>query len=161
MSVAEEIRTIAADARQASVEGDVEAEYATVKTQEPVAPPRGGRRIRRRVGGPPAQSRRERSAVAGFIIPSMILFLAGIAFGYFIVLPTMLGFLIGMGTTICGASAIAALAPVLRAKTEDIAYSISVIFFFNLVTVFKSIATLHVFPSAICYALHEAVSTPL
>ncbi len=44
--------------------------------------------------------------------------------------------LIGMGTTICGASAIAALAPVLRAKTEDIAYSISVIFFFNMIAVF-------------------------
>ena len=43
--------------------------------------------------------------------------------------------LIGMGTTICGASAIAALAPVLRAKTEDIAYSISVIFFFNMLAV--------------------------
>jgi uncharacterized integral membrane protein (TIGR00698 family) len=44
--------------------------------------------------------------------------------------------LIGMGTTICGASAIAALAPVLRAKTEDIAYSITVIFFFNMLAVF-------------------------
>jgi uncharacterized integral membrane protein (TIGR00698 family) len=43
--------------------------------------------------------------------------------------------LIGMGTTICGASAIAALAPVLRAKTEEIAYSISVIFFFNMLAV--------------------------
>jgi sec-independent protein translocase protein TatC len=47
----------------------------------------------------PGLYKHERSAVAGFIIPSMILFLAGIAFGYFIVLPTMLGFLIGMGTT--------------------------------------------------------------
>ncbi|MBU6498756.1 MAG: putative sulfate exporter family transporter [Rhodospirillales bacterium] len=43
--------------------------------------------------------------------------------------------LIGMGTTICGASAIAALAPVLRARTEEIAYSISVIFFFNMMAV--------------------------
>ena len=44
--------------------------------------------------------------------------------------------LIGIGTTICGASAIAALAPVVRAKAEDIAYSISVIFFFNMLAVF-------------------------
>ena len=44
--------------------------------------------------------------------------------------------LIGMGTTICGASAIAALAPVIRARAEEIAYSISVIFFFNMVAVF-------------------------
>jgi sec-independent protein translocase protein TatC len=47
----------------------------------------------------PGLYKHERSAVAGFIIPSTFLFLAGIAFGYFIVLPTMLGFLIGMGTT--------------------------------------------------------------
>ena len=45
--------------------------------------------------------------------------------------------LIGIGTTICGASAIAALAPVLRAKAEEIAYSISVIFFFNMLAVFS------------------------
>ena len=44
--------------------------------------------------------------------------------------------LIGIGTTICGASAIAALAPVLRAKSEEIAYSISVIFLFNMLAVF-------------------------
>lgn len=44
--------------------------------------------------------------------------------------------LIGLGTTICGASAIAALAPVIRAKTEEIAYSISVVFLFNMIAVF-------------------------
>jgi uncharacterized integral membrane protein (TIGR00698 family) len=44
--------------------------------------------------------------------------------------------LIGIGTTICGGSAIAALAPVIRAKPEEIAYSITVVFFFNMVAVF-------------------------
>lgn len=44
--------------------------------------------------------------------------------------------LIGMGTTICGASAIAALAPVVRAKADEIAYAISVVFFFNMLAVF-------------------------
>ncbi len=44
--------------------------------------------------------------------------------------------LIAIGTTICGASAIAALAPVVRAKAEEIAYAISVIFFFNMLAVF-------------------------
>ena len=44
--------------------------------------------------------------------------------------------LIGMGTTICGASAIAALAPVLRAKAEEITYSVTVVFFFNMIAVF-------------------------
>jgi len=43
--------------------------------------------------------------------------------------------LIGIGTTICGGSAIAALAPVIRAKSEEIAYSISVIFLFNMLAV--------------------------
>lgn len=43
--------------------------------------------------------------------------------------------LIGMGTTICGASAIAALGPVIRAKTEEIAYAVSVVFFFNMLAV--------------------------
>ena len=47
----------------------------------------------------PGLYKHERNAVAGFIIPSMFLFLGGIAFGYFIVLPTMLNFLIGMSTT--------------------------------------------------------------
>ncbi|HET6610006.1 MAG TPA: putative sulfate exporter family transporter [Rhodopila sp.] len=44
--------------------------------------------------------------------------------------------LIGIGTTICGGSAIAALAPVIRAKAEEIAYAITVVFFFNMVAVF-------------------------
>ncbi len=44
--------------------------------------------------------------------------------------------LIGIGTTICGASAIAALSPVIRAKAEEIAYAVTVIFFFNMVAVF-------------------------
>ena len=44
--------------------------------------------------------------------------------------------LIGMGTTICGASAIAALAPVIRAKSEEIAYAVTVVFFFNMIAVF-------------------------
>ena len=43
--------------------------------------------------------------------------------------------LIGIGTTICGGSAIAALAPVIRARSEEIAYSISVIFLFNMLAV--------------------------
>jgi uncharacterized integral membrane protein (TIGR00698 family) len=44
--------------------------------------------------------------------------------------------LIGIGTTICGASAIAALSPVIRAKAEEIAYAVTVVFFFNMIAVF-------------------------
>ena len=44
--------------------------------------------------------------------------------------------LIGVGTAICGGSAIAAAAPVIDANEEEVAYSISTIFFFNIIAVF-------------------------
>lgn len=44
--------------------------------------------------------------------------------------------LIGVGTSICGGSAIAATAPVIRAHDEDIAQAISTIFLFNIIAVF-------------------------
>lgn len=44
--------------------------------------------------------------------------------------------LIGVGTSICGGSAIAASAPVLRANDEQIIHSISTIFLFNIAAVF-------------------------
>lgn len=43
--------------------------------------------------------------------------------------------LIASGTAICGGSAIAAMAPVIGAKDEEISYSISVVFLFNLAAV--------------------------
>lgn len=44
--------------------------------------------------------------------------------------------LIGVGTSICGGSAIAATAPVIRAKDEEVAQAISTIFLFNIIAVF-------------------------
>lgn len=44
--------------------------------------------------------------------------------------------LIGVGTAICGGSAIAATSPIIKAKDEEIAFSISTIFLFNIVAVF-------------------------
>jgi len=44
--------------------------------------------------------------------------------------------LIGVGTCICGGSAIAATAPVIGAKERDIAQAISTIFLFNIIAVF-------------------------
>ena len=44
--------------------------------------------------------------------------------------------LIGVGTSICGGSAIAAAAPVLGAKDEEVAQAISTIFLFNIIAVF-------------------------
>ncbi|HEY2296965.1 MAG TPA: putative sulfate exporter family transporter [Jatrophihabitans sp.] len=54
--------------------------------------------------------------------------------------------LIGVGTGICGASAIAAVAPAIRAKNPDIAYAVSTIFIFN-------VAAVLTFP-ALGHALH-------
>lgn len=47
--------------------------------------------------------------------------------------PSRLSVLIGVGSSICGGSAIAATAPVIRANDEEIAQAISVIFFFNVI----------------------------
>ena len=44
--------------------------------------------------------------------------------------------LIGVGTSICGGSAIAATAPVIQAEDEAVAHAISTIFLFNIVAVF-------------------------
>jgi len=49
--------------------------------------------------------------------------------------PENLKHLIGTGTAICGASAIAAVAPILEADDSEIAYSISTVFFFNILAV--------------------------
>ena len=47
-------------------------------------------------------------------------------------MPANISTLIGVGSSICGGSAIAATAPVIRAGDEEIAQSISVIFLFNI-----------------------------
>jgi|LSQX01.3.fsa_nt_gb uncharacterized integral membrane protein (TIGR00698 family) len=44
--------------------------------------------------------------------------------------------LIGVGTSICGGSAIAATAPVIKANDEEVAHSISTIFLFNVIAAF-------------------------
>ena len=49
---------------------------------------------------------------------------------------SLLTILIGFGTAICGGSAIAAASPILEAEEEEIALSISTIFFFNILAVF-------------------------
>jgi uncharacterized integral membrane protein (TIGR00698 family) len=46
------------------------------------------------------------------------------------------GTLIGVGTAICGASAILVVSPLVRAKTEETAYALTTIFAFNLVALF-------------------------
>ena len=50
-------------------------------------------------------------------------------------IPNDLRTLIGVGTGICGASAIAAVTPAIKAKSNDVAYAISTIFLFNVAAV--------------------------
>ncbi len=63
-------------------------------------------------------------------------FLTAFLLGKTLRLPATTTVLIGVGTAICGGSAIAATAPIIRAKDEDVAHAISTIFLFNVVAVF-------------------------
>lgn len=69
-----------------------------------------------------------------------------IAFGLhkLLKIPGNISTLIGVGSSICGGSAIAATAPVIKADNQEIAQSISVVFFFNLVAalIFPSLGVL-------------------
>lgn len=55
------------------------------------------------------------------------------------------GTLIGVGTAICGGSAIAAAAPVIHADDDEVAHAISTIFLFNVVAAFLFPALGHLF----------------
>lgn len=62
-------------------------------------------------------------------------------------IPSKISTLIGVGSSICGGSAIAATAPVIEASDEEVAQSISVIFLFNMIAalLFPTLGTLLVF----------------
>lgn len=60
---------------------------------------------------------------------------AAYLFGRLLRIPGRLNTLIGVGTGICGGSAIAAVSPIIKADEVDIAYSISTIFLFNIMAV--------------------------
>lgn len=62
-------------------------------------------------------------------------FIAAYGFGKLLKIPFNLTTLIGVGTAICGGSAIAAVSPIIEAEEMDVAYSISTIFFFNIIAV--------------------------
>lgn len=62
-------------------------------------------------------------------------FISAYAFGRLMKIPFKLTSLIGVGTAICGGSAIAAVSPVIEAEEMEVAYSISTIFFFNIIAV--------------------------
>ncbi len=62
-------------------------------------------------------------------------FIAAYVFGKILKVPFNLTSLIGVGTAICGGSAIAAVSPIIEAEEKEVAYSISTIFFFNILAV--------------------------
>jgi uncharacterized integral membrane protein (TIGR00698 family) len=62
--------------------------------------------------------------------------LLGILVGSVARLDRRVAILVGAGTAICGASAIVALSPVVRARDNETAYAITTIFIFNIVALF-------------------------
>jgi uncharacterized integral membrane protein (TIGR00698 family) len=63
-------------------------------------------------------------------------FLVATMAGKFLKVERRTAVLIGAGTGICGASAIAATGPVIKARKEELSYSFSVIFLFNVIALF-------------------------
>ncbi len=63
-------------------------------------------------------------------------FIAAFFLGKVLKIPGNGAVLIGVGTAICGGSAIAATAPVVKASDEEMAFAISTIFLFNIAAVF-------------------------
>ena len=73
-----------------------------------------------------------------FVIILLVLltaFIIAFGIGKLMKVPNKLINLIGVGTAICGGSAIAAVAPIIEAEDKDIAYAISTIFMFNVAAV--------------------------
>ncbi len=62
-------------------------------------------------------------------------FISAYGFGKLLKVPFNLTSLIGVGTAICGGSAVAAVSPIIEAEEKEVAYSISTIFFFNILAV--------------------------
>ncbi len=62
-------------------------------------------------------------------------FITAYGLGRLMRIPLRLTSLIGMGTAICGGSAIAAISPIIEAEDQEIAYAISTVFLFNIIAV--------------------------
>ncbi len=75
------------------------------------------------------------SSLAVTLVTVTAAFLAAWLLGRWLRIPSRLKLLIGVGTAICGGSAIAAVTPIIKADEHDTAFSISTIFLFNLIAV--------------------------
>lgn len=69
------------------------------------------------------------------IITLSAAFISAYFFGKLLGVPNKLKSLIGVGTAICGGSAIASISPIIEADEIEVAYSISTIFLFNILAV--------------------------
>jgi uncharacterized integral membrane protein (TIGR00698 family) len=69
------------------------------------------------------------------LITLSVALLGAFAIGKFLGVKNKLTCLIGVGTGICGGSAIAAVSPIIKADDDDIAFSISAVFLFNVAAV--------------------------
>ncbi|WP_135552695.1 YeiH family protein [Paenibacillus cymbidii] len=65
------------------------------------------------------------------LVTFLVAFGSAYALGKWLDIPRRLQLLIGVGTAICGGSAIAAVSPVVKAREEEIAYAMATIFLFN------------------------------
>ncbi|MEO5812230.1 MAG: YeiH family protein [Rhodanobacter sp.] len=69
------------------------------------------------------------------LVTMSVAFLTAWLLGRWLNIPGKLTILIGVGTAICGGSAIAAATPIIRADDHDTAFAISTIFLFNVIAV--------------------------
>ncbi|MBT2732475.1 YeiH family protein [Carnobacterium sp. ISL-102] len=76
------------------------------------------------------------SSLSVTIVTITVAFISALLIGKWLKIPTNTKVLIGVGTAICGGSAIAAVSPIIEADDDEIALSISTIFLFNIVAVF-------------------------
>ncbi len=65
-------------------------------------------------------------------ITLIVAFLSAYILGRFLKTPFNLNSLIAAGTAICGGSAIAAVSPIIKAKSDEIAYGVSTVFLLNM-----------------------------
>ncbi len=75
------------------------------------------------------------SSLAVTLVTMSAAFAAAYALGRLLGIPAKLKTLIGIGTAICGGSAIAAVTPIIKSDEHETAFAISTIFLFNLVAV--------------------------
>jgi len=69
------------------------------------------------------------------LVTIMVAFVSAYVLGKWLGIPSRLKTLIGVGTAICGGSAIAAVTPIIKPEDHETAFAISTIFLFNIVAV--------------------------